>query len=60
MNTIIENLNPFGRYQKLMLLVIGIPSALSAITIYSTISELPTIRINIIVLKKNIIELQVA
>ena len=37
MNTIIENLNPFGRYQKLMLLVIGIPSALSAITIYSTI-----------------------
>jgi OCT family organic cation transporter-like MFS transporter 4/5 len=37
MNTIIENLNPYGRYQKFMLFIIGIPSALSAITIYSTI-----------------------
>jgi MFS family permease len=37
MEVVIENLNPFGRYQKLILIFIGIPSAFSAITIYSTI-----------------------
>jgi MFS family permease len=37
MDSIIENLNPFGRYQKIILIFIGIPSAFSAITIYSTI-----------------------
>ena len=37
MDSIIENLNPFGRYQKMVLIFIGLPSAFSAITIYSTI-----------------------
>ena len=37
MDVIIENINPFGRYQKLMLFFIGIPSALTAITVYSTV-----------------------
>ena len=37
METVIENLNGFGRYQKFMLIFLGIPSAFSAIAIYSTI-----------------------
>ncbi len=41
MDTIIENINPFGKYQKLMLFFIGIPSALTAITVYSTVFTAP-------------------
>jgi OCT family organic cation transporter-like MFS transporter 4/5 len=41
LDTIIENINPFGKYQKLMLFFIGIPSALTAITVYSTVFTAP-------------------
>ena len=37
MDAIIESINPFGLYQKLMFIFIGIPSSLTAIAIYSTI-----------------------
>ena len=37
MDTVIENANPFGKYQKLILSVIGIPCSLAAILTYSTI-----------------------
>ena len=37
MEEILETVNPIGRYQKLMIFYIGIASALSSITIYSTV-----------------------
>jgi hypothetical protein len=37
MEEVIESINPIGRYQKLMIFYIGIASALSSITIYSTV-----------------------